>query len=209
MFRQSPEFVCPESVFVQRLQANDERSYDQLFVTYRGLIAGVANRFLGESAECGDVTQEVFLKVFCNIRGFRGDSRLKTWIFRIALSEVLNRQRSWKRRYRFQTVSLDESRHLGDWRLSPHQELESKERREDVYRALARLSHERRSILMLRDVEGLGYDDIAASLGISKGTVKSRLSRARAEMKRMLRVSEFEDPLAGQVQLSTDNSQRD
>jgi RNA polymerase sigma-70 factor, ECF subfamily len=82
MLRQSPESVCSESVFVQRLKANDERSDDQLFLAYRGLIAGVANRFRGDSTEYNDVTQEVFLKVFCNIRGFRGDSGLKTWIFR-------------------------------------------------------------------------------------------------------------------------------
>ena len=188
MVEQSPEFVCPESVFVQRLQAKDERSYGQLFVAYRGLIAGVANRFLVDSVESGDVTQEVFLKVFCSIRGFRGDCRLKTWIFRIALSVVLNRHRSLKRRRRFQTVSLDEGLTLGDFRLSPHQQLESKERCAAIRRALSRLSSDRRSILILRDVEGLGYDVIAASLGISKGTVKSRLSRARAEMKRMLSV---------------------
>jgi RNA polymerase sigma-70 factor (ECF subfamily) len=184
MHRQSPESVCSEAVFVQRLKANDERTYDQLFLAYRGLIAGVANRFLRDSTEIVDVTQEVFLKVFCNIRGFRGDSRLKTWIFRIAFSEVMNRQRSWKRRYRSQSVSLDDS--LRDDSPSPHQELESKERNAAVCRAMARLSHERRSILLLRDIEGLAYDDIATSLGISTGTVKSRLSRARAEMKRLL-----------------------
>jgi RNA polymerase sigma-70 factor (ECF subfamily) len=186
MSSQSPEFLCPESVFVQRLQENDERTYDELFVAYRGLIAGVANRYLGDSTECGDVTQEVFKKVFCKISGFRGDSSLRTWIFRITLSEVLNRQRSWKRRYRFRAVSLDESEHLRDRRRSPQQELELKELRASVRQALTRLSHERRSILMLRDIEGLGYDDIATSLGIATGTVKSRLSRARADMRRLL-----------------------
>ena len=186
MLRQSPESVCPESVFVQRLQANDEKTYDQLFLAYRGFVTGIANRLLGDSPECPDVTQEVFLKVFCNIRGFRGDSGLKTWIFRIALSEVLNRQRSWKRRCRFKTVAVDESLRLVDRRPSPHQELESKEGRETIRQALARLSHDRRSILVLRDIEGLAYDDIATSLGISTGTVKSRLARARADMKRLL-----------------------
>jgi len=97
---------------------------------------------------------------------------------------VLNRQRSWKRRYRFQSVALDES--LRDDGPSPYQELESRERSAAICRAMARLSHERRSIVMLRDIEGLPYDDIATSLGISAGTVKSRLSRARADLRRFL-----------------------
>jgi RNA polymerase sigma-70 factor (ECF subfamily) len=155
-----------------------------LFLTYRGLVAGVANRLLDDATESVDVTQDVFLKVFRNICGFRGDSGLKTWIFKIAMSEAKNRQRSWRRRYRFQMVTLDER--LTDCRPSPHQELEAKEQARRVYGALDRLSHDRRAILVLRDIEGLPYGDIAANLGISTGTVKSRLARARAEMKRIL-----------------------
>ena len=166
------------------LQARENTTYEELFRRYRGLVVGLANRLLGDATESVDVTQEVFLKVFRNISGFRGDSALKTWIFKIALSETVNRQRSWRRHYRFQTAALDER--LVDRRPSPHQELEAKEQAGSVYVALDRLSHDRRAILVLRDIEGLPYGDIAANLGISTGTVKSRLARARADMKRIL-----------------------
>src|SRR5262245_64246404 len=98
-----------EGLFVLRLQANDDAAYDELVRTYNASIYHVAYRMLGDSNEASDVVQEIFLKVFRNIRGFRGDSSLKTWIFRIALSEILNRLRWWKRRYRFSTVSLDDT----------------------------------------------------------------------------------------------------
>jgi len=131
--------------------------------------------------------------VFRNIRGFRGDSSLKTWVFRIALSEVLNRLRWWKRRYRSSTVSLDDSSNgngngvcVSDSRPSPHRALESKEEEQAIQRALARLSKEHRSILILRDIEGFSYSEIADVAGISIGTVKSRLARARSEMKKTL-----------------------
>src|SRR5215471_2890195 len=97
-----------EALFVSRLQANDDAAYDELVRTYSASIFHVAYRMLGDSAEASDVVQEIFLKVFRNIGGFKAEAALKTWIFRIAFSEILNRLRWWKRRYRYATVSLDE-----------------------------------------------------------------------------------------------------
>src|SRR5947207_8111459 len=97
-----------EALFVLRLQANEDAAYDELVRTYTNSIFHVAYRMLGDSAEASDVVQEIFLKVFRNISGFKGEAALKTWIFRIALSEILNRLRWWKRRHRFATTSLDD-----------------------------------------------------------------------------------------------------
>src|SRR5947209_15563348 len=97
-----------EALFVLRLQANEDAAYDELVRTYSASIFHVAYRMLGDSAESSDVVQEIFLKVFRNIAGFKGEAALKTWIFRIAFSEILNRLRWWKRRHRFATVSLDD-----------------------------------------------------------------------------------------------------
>src|SRR5437867_8433767 len=156
-----------EALFVLRLQANEDAAYDELVRTYNASIYQVAYRMLGDSAEASDAAQEIFLKVFRNIRGFRGDSALKTWIFRIALSEILNRLRWWKRRGRSSTVSLDDSRngngngiHVSDSRPSPLQALESKEGEQAIQRALAQLSKDHRSILVLRDIEGFSYSEI-------------------------------------------------
>ena len=180
-----------EALFVLRLQANEDAAYDELVRTYHASIYQVAYRMLGDAAEASDVVQEIFLKVFRNVGGFRRDSSLKTWMFRIALSEVLNRLRWWKRRYRSSTVSLDDSGkgnsvHVSDSKPSPHQALESKEEEQAIQRALARLSKDHRSILVLRDIEGFSYSEIADVAGISIGTVKSRLARARLEMKKSL-----------------------
>ena len=98
-----------EALFVARLQANEDAAYDELVRTYSASIFHVAYRMLSDSAEASDVVQEIFLKVFRNIAGFKGEAALKTWIFKIALSEILNRLRWWKRRYRFATTSLDDS----------------------------------------------------------------------------------------------------
>src|SRR5215468_4346342 len=97
-----------EALFVARLQANEDAAYDELVRTYSSSIFHVAYRMLGDSAEASDIVQDIFIKVFRNIGGFKGEAALKTWIFKIAFSEILNRLRWWKRRHRFATVSLDD-----------------------------------------------------------------------------------------------------
>ncbi len=180
-----------EALFVHRLQANEDEAYDELVRTYHASIYHVAYRMLGDSADASDVVQEIFLKVFRNIGGFKGEAALKTWIFRIALSEMLNRLRWWKRRHRMSTTSLDDEQHgnghyFADSKPTPEQVLESKERDEAIQQALGKLSSDHRSIIVLRDIEGFSYNEIADILGISMGTVKSRLVRARADLKKSL-----------------------
>ena len=99
------EISASERLFVLRLQANEDAAYDELVRVYHSTIFHVAYRMLGDSGDASDVVQEIFLKVFRGINGFKGESSLKTWIFRIAFSEILNRLRWWKRRYRQTTVS--------------------------------------------------------------------------------------------------------
>src|SRR5256885_16321401 len=95
-----------ESLFVLRLKANEDAAYDELVRVYHASIFHVAYRMLGDTAEASDVVQEIFLKVFRNIGGFKGEAALKTWIFKIAFSGILKRFRWWKRRHRFSTVLL-------------------------------------------------------------------------------------------------------
>src|ERR1700752_3449803 len=97
-----------EALFVMRLQANEDAAYDELVRTYSASIFHVAYRMLGDTAEASDIVQEIFLKVFKNIGGFKAESALKTWIFKIAFSEILNRLRWWRRRFRHATISLDD-----------------------------------------------------------------------------------------------------
>jgi len=182
-----------DAAFVRRLQANEDAAYDELVRTYNSSIYHVAYRMLGDSAEACDVVQDIFLKVFRNIRTFRGDSSLRTWIFRIGISEILNRLRWWKRRNRMSTVSMDDDRNgngkgicIPDSAPSPYQSLASKEEELAIQQALGHLSRDHRSIVVLRDIEGFSYIEIAEILDVSVGTVKSRLARARSDMKKSL-----------------------
>jgi len=184
-----------EANFVARLQANEDAAYDELVRTYSGSIFHVAYRMLGDSAEAADAVQEIFLKVFRNIAGFKGEAALKTWIFKIAFSEILNRLRWWKRRHRYATTSLDDQPNGNGVRAAhsvaspsptPEQVLQSKEEEGAIQLALSRLSKDHRSIIVLRDIEGFSYTEIADVLGVSIGTVKSRLARARADLKKSL-----------------------
>jgi len=188
------EVSAQESLFVLRLKANEDAAYDEIVRTYNASIFHVAYRMLGDTAEASDVVQEIFIKVFRNIGSFKGEAALKTWIFRIAFSEILNRLRWWKRRHRFATVSLDEqqndfgtsSRMIAASSPTPEQALQSKEEEGAIQQALGKLSREHRSIVVLRDIEGFSYNEIADVLGVSVGTVKSRLARARADLKKSL-----------------------
>ena len=185
------ELTAQEALFVSRLQANEDAAYDELVRTYSASIYHVAYRMTGDAAEASDAVQDIFLKIFRNIGGFKGEAALKTWIFKIALSEILNRLRWWRRRYRFATVSLDESAngnmpsgrvaHAGP---TPEEILQVKERENAIQHGLWTLSNDHRSIIVLRDIEGFSYSEIADVLGISAGTVKSRLARARADLKK-------------------------
>src|SRR5262245_31616628 len=182
-----------EALFVARLQANEDAAYDELVRTYSASLFHVAYRMLGEPAEASDTVQEIFLKVFRNIGGFKGEAALKTWVFKIAFSEILNRLRWWRRRHRFATMSLDEQpngtgagHRVPSPCPTPEQMLQSKEQETAIHQALGRLSKDHRSIIVLRDIEGFSYNEIADVLGVSIGTVKSRLARARSDLKKTL-----------------------
>src|SRR5712691_13413164 len=149
--------TAEEALFVLRLQANEDAAYDELVRTYSSSIFHVAYRMLGDSADASDVVQDIFLKIFRNIGGFKGEAALKTWIFKIAFSEILNRLRWWKRRYRFATMSLDEqpngngtgaSSTLQSASPTPEEMLQSKEQETAIQQALGRLSKDHRSIIV-------------------------------------------------------------
>ena len=194
---ESLEGLSPdETLFVQRLRSNEDSAYDELVRTYHAPLYHVACRMLRDPGEAADVTQDVFVKVFRNIGRFRGQSSLKTWIFKIGFREVLNRVRWSRRRWRQFTVSLEgrpgsedgdsEAVQIADSSLSPEAELQRRERSDAIQQALGKLSVEHRSIVVLRDIQGFSYNEISEILGVSPGTVKSRLARARTDLKKRL-----------------------
>jgi len=155
------------------------------------MVYALAFHLLGDRDDALDVSQEVFLRVFRTLPSFRGQSALRTWIFRIVVNQARNRQRWWNRRRRGSQVSLDEHISLcGDMssqgEVLPDRQLASKETATLIWQALERLPFDQKTAIVLREVDGLRYDEIAFSLGIAVGTVKSRLTRARQALRAQL-----------------------
>ncbi|MBA2339841.1 MAG: sigma-70 family RNA polymerase sigma factor [Pyrinomonadaceae bacterium] len=185
-----------EEQFIERLRAGETAAFDTIVDERSGEIYALLLRLMEDAEEARDLTQETFLQAFRNIKAFRGESSLKTWIYRIAINQARNRRRWWRRRRQDRTVSLDASESGDHLTLSesltderdpnPEQLTLRREREATLLKALSKLKLPFREVIVLRDVEGLSYEEVAAALNISVGTVKSRLSRARTEMRRSL-----------------------
>ena len=148
------------------------------------MVFTLALHLLGTRDEALDLSQEVFLRVFRTLGSFRGQSALRTWIYRIVINQARNRQRWWRRRHRSSQVSIDEHVEQGGEIESsdcvlPDRALASKETAQRIWSALNHLPFDQRTALILREIDGLRYEEIAFSLGVAVGTVKSRLTRAR------------------------------
>jgi RNA polymerase sigma-70 factor (ECF subfamily) len=178
-----------EALLVQRCAAGDEDASALLVAEHHRMVFGLASHLLGDRDEALDLTQEVFLRVFRTIHRFRGQSALRTWIYRITVNQVRNRQRWWRRRHQDDQVSLDAHvQRCGDLALrtdaaAPDRMFASHELAGRLRAALERLPFEQRTAIVLRELEGLSYEEIAFSLGLAIGTVKSRLTRARQALR--------------------------
>jgi RNA polymerase sigma-70 factor, ECF subfamily len=160
------------------------------------MVLQLAMNLLGDRDEALDLSQEVFLRVFRTICRFRGQSSLRTWIYRIAVNQARNRHRFWRRRHRADQVSLDQhiATHgelLSSGESKPDRMFAQKELAERLQRALDHLPFDQRTAIVLREIDGLSYEEIAFSLGVAVGTVKSRLTRARQALRVELREMRF------------------
>jgi len=188
------ELAGREAALVERCVQGDELACSELVTEHERMVFQLALNLLGDREEALDLSQEVFLRVFRMLHRFRGQSALRTWIFRIVVNQARNRQRWWRRRHRRQQVSLDE--HIeqhgelavgGDAGLTPDRALDRKELASRIWRALDALPFDQRTVIVLREIDGLSYDEIAFSLGVTLGTVKARLTRARQALRAELK----------------------
>ena len=185
-----------EDPFIERLKRGDAAAFEKLVNERSGEIYGLLYRLTENTEEARDLTQETFLRAFQSIVHFRGDSDLRTWIYRIAINQARNRWRWWRRRRREATVSIDAPEIGGRLGLvstlrsptarDPEQHTLQNERERALQKALSGLRRVYRETVILRDIEGFAYDEIATTLNISVGTVKSRLARGRQELRRKL-----------------------
>lgn len=191
----SGEMSWEEGQLVRGLQDGLESAYEELVERFQNPVYNLIYRLLGDPSDAYDVVQEVFLKVFRNVEHFRSDSSLKTWVYRIAVNEAHNYRR-WTFRHRGKQVPLEDDPEgqpsfgeiLPDDGPSPFDHVLDQERLFLIEEALAQITPVYRTAVVLRDLEELSYDEIAEILGISIGTVKSRILRGREAMRQQLAI---------------------
>jgi RNA polymerase sigma-70 factor (ECF subfamily) len=187
-----------EAAVISELRAGSEEAFAWLIAQFHQPVYSLLARTVPDPDDASDLTQEVFIKVFRGIRTFHGDSSLRTWIYRIALHEASNRRRWWSR-HKAKEVAMEDDvceqnsdvrfcigDMLADQQPSPFDRAASAEVRARVEAALREVPEPFRTTLVLRDIEGLSYEECAEVLGTQLGTVKSRLMRGRAAMKSLL-----------------------
>lgn len=188
-----PDAASADWALVQQCAVGDEEACTRLVTDHQRMVYQLALHLLGDPQEALDVSQEVFLRVFRTLAQFRGQSTLRTWIYRIVVNQASNRQRWWRRRRRSQQVALDEHTathgELAEARAfaQPDSVLAQHEAAARVWGALDALPFDQRAVVVLREIDGLSYEEIATSLGVAVGTVKSRLARARESLRLALR----------------------
>lgn len=185
-----------EARLVERLGRRDERAFNELVADYGPRVFGLVLRMIGSRAEAEDLTQEVFVQVFKAIGTFRGESKLSTWVYRIAINLCKNRSKYLRVRHTADQTELDaveERGKLGDAKgealgqlARPDDMLAGKQVERIVQRAILELEASFRECLVLRDVEDLSYEEIESITGLPAGTVKSRIHRARAQLKQIV-----------------------
>lgn len=179
-----------EKVLLARAKKGELAAFESIVTTYENRVFSLALRSTGSEADAADITQEVFLRLWKGIKDFRGDSSLSTWLYRVCANLCVDLAR--KRAVEAGAVSLDDDENLltelpdHSDRGRPETVLEKNEVARELQVCLAMLSEEHRRIVTLRDVAGMSYADIAAALDLEEGTVKSRLARSRAALRKIL-----------------------
>ena len=193
-----PARTHEEAAIVAELKAGSEAAYAWLIAEFQQAVYGLVYRVVNDPADAADTTQDVFLKVFRGMKHFHGESSLKTWVYRIALHEAANRRRWWFR-HKARETSIEpaepESTHPGERAVqaalidradSPFENVAHHEVQQRVEQELRTLPEPYRTTLILRDLEDMSYEEIAAVLEVSLGTVKSRLTRGREALRQRL-----------------------
>ena len=184
----------PEGVVQPEAEPSDY-SFNEIVVAYEKKIFNLIYRIIGDYEDSSDLTQETFVSAYRAFGAFRGDAKIYTWLYKIALNHTRNWLRQHKRRQSVRVESLDQpidwdenerTRELADYQSNPEAELENKELRAKILAAIESLPSEYREVVILREIEGLSYNEIAGITGLSLDNVKTRLSRARAQLRRQL-----------------------
>ena len=181
---------------VQKCQRGESQAFDQLVIKYQKRIFNLSYRMLGNYEEANDLAQETFIRAYKKLGSFRREASFYTWLYQLATNLCRNKLRQWQRKGQFQTQSLHNPagdgrqeliNSISDQTDGPDKILEKKDLEQCVQRAIDSLEDDHRMVVVLRDMQGLSYQEIAAILSCQEGTIKSRLHRARNELKERLK----------------------
>lgn len=185
--------IDPDQELIGRFLAGDEGAFNRLVLSYQNRVYGLCYRMMGNLEEAEEVAQEVFITVYKSLGDFRGDSRFSTWLYRVTVNHCKNRIKYLGRRKYYQSQSFEEpvetaegdtmTRQIADEHLDPLGNMEQREVQNIVQEKMSELDEEQRTVVFLRDIEGMSYQEIADILELREGTVKSRIHRARLELK--------------------------
>jgi len=185
-----------DALLIKAFQSGDKRAFDQLVIRHKDRIFNLCYRFLGDYEEANDSAQEAFVKAYGSLKTFRLESAFSTWLYRIAVNTCKNKLGSSAYKAKRKTISLDNPGNnkeepspmeIQNGNPSPLARMEEKERMRLVQTAMDTLPTEFKMVVALRDIEGLSYEDIAEITGLNLGTVKSRIARARTDLRNKLR----------------------
>ena len=184
--------IWDEDKLLSRLRQGDEEAFRVLVRQYQQRLFAIAYGITLEREESLEIVQDVFLKVHQKLHTFKGEAKLSTWLHRITVNQCLNWQRRWKRRFRWhhQPLERDDSGdlpHLGTDEFQADRLFQKKELETLLWEKLGTLPDDARAVFILRELEGLSYDEIAQALNIRRGTVSSRLFYARKKLRHLLR----------------------
>ncbi len=187
-----PAHGVSDERLVELFKDGDRHAFELLVRRYQNLAFTLAMRYLGSAELAEETAQDVFISVYRNLGKFRGEASFRSWFYRVVVNHCRNRYKALERRRHRQHDSIDGVPRDGatrpvdlvDQGMDPEQALDAFRERVLIEQALAKLGEQARMVLLLREGEGLSYDEIARILGVREGTVKSRIHRARAELKR-------------------------
>jgi len=185
-----------DTVLIRAIQTGDMAAFDELVLKHKDRLFNLVYWFLGDYQDANDCAQETFMKAFKSINRFRFESAFSTWLYQIAINTCKNRIKSSAYRWKKKTVSLEISNgskngnpcsEIVNGSPTPAMALEKKERMMWIQKAINSLPEEQNQVVVLRDIQGLSYQDISDITGLNLGTVKSRLARGRLELKNKLK----------------------
>jgi RNA polymerase sigma-70 factor (ECF subfamily) len=193
--RPNPDEATDDGDLIRSFLEGKKEAFDDLVMRHQDRIFNLCYRFLGDYHEANDVAQEIFIRVYRSIGTFRFQSRFSTWLYRVAVNACRNRIKSMDYRFKKMMRSFHGKDNpvkdnlmleIPDETASPSLILESKESAVLIQKAMNALPGDKKTVVILRDVQGLSYEEIASITGFAMGTVKSKLARARAELKKKL-----------------------